>query len=375
MGERGRVTMIGAGPGAADLITVRALARLRTADVLVYDRLVPIALLGECPPDAERICAARTPGRHRMKQSEIETLVVERARAGKHVVHLKGGDPCLFGRAGEEGLAFARAGIPFEIVPGVTSVTAACASAGIPVTHRGAAGTVIVYSARAGKGDDTRMTARPVTRVVLMALGALPEVTRELEEAGTPPGTPAAMVSAGTTGRERVVTGTLADIAARVAAADLATPALLVVGDVVKLREELRPAMTGAGIGSGDVLSGLRVVLISEDCGASHVAHVLTIRGCEVLSLPPGDGSYRCAADLAVEMMADAVVCGSGAIRDELHAWLARHVDAASSEPGSQPASRTGRPAIGLPVLVAPSAPAAIAALGAIPPRPAPRDQ
>jgi uroporphyrin-III C-methyltransferase len=233
------VHLVGAGPGDPGLITVRGLALVRGCDALVHDRLVSPELVAEAPAHALRI------GRDGLEQPLVDEVLVELARAGLDVVRLKGGDPFVFGRGGEEVAALAAAGIPVDVVPGVSSLAAVPASAGIPVTHRGVSSTVTVASGsgRGGKPPDVAALARaPGTLVLFMALGALPRIAAELIAAGKDPTTPAAAISRGTLPGQRVVLSTLALLPA--AAAALGPPALVVVGEVVSLA---RPAAsTGA---------------------------------------------------------------------------------------------------------------------------------
>jgi uroporphyrin-III C-methyltransferase len=237
----GFVHLVGAGPGNPKLITVRGAEVLGLADVVVYDRLASPALL-ELAPNAERIYAGKEPGRGAMRQEEIGSLLVERALAGDVVVRLKGGDPFVFGRGGEEALACARAGVPFEVVPGVSSAIAAPAAAGIPVTHRGAAQSFAVVTASTAHGDqvDLASVAGAVdTLVLLMAAGRLEETCRSLIDAGRPEDEPAAIVQWATTLDQRHVVGTLADLPALALAASIGPPATLVVGEVITVAAEL----------------------------------------------------------------------------------------------------------------------------------------
>ena len=235
----GRVFLVGAGPGDPGLITVKGLACLNQAEVVLYDRLVSPELLAEAPATAELIDVGKEPARHRRSQAEINALLVEKARAGKTVVRLKGGDPFVFGRGGEECQALAEAGIPFEVVPGVTSAVAAPAYAGIPVTHREVAAAFTVLTGHTA--DDTAIDWRSVPRhgtlVFLMGVKHLPEIVGQLTALGRPLGTPAAIIERGTLPAQRVIEGTLADIVSR--AWDVQPPATLVVGEVVKLRRAL----------------------------------------------------------------------------------------------------------------------------------------
>jgi len=238
----GIVYLVGAGPGDPELITVRGLRCLRQADVVIYDRLVKEALVDEAPPWAERIFAGKVPGMHVLRQEEINAVMIERAQAGRVVVRLKGGDPFVFGRGGEEVQALAEAGIPFEVVPGVTSAIGVPAHAGIPVTHRGISGAFAVVTAhRAAGQDDVNWAALAAidTLVILMGVKRLPHVVATLIRHGRSPETPVAIIERGTEPGERVVTGTLSDIAERAALAGIRPPATIVIGDVVRLREAL----------------------------------------------------------------------------------------------------------------------------------------
>ncbi len=239
----GLVSLVGAGPGDPGLITVKAMQRLRTADAVVYDRLSDPGLLAEARPDAEMFDAGKGPGDVRMTQDEINDLLVNLSTDGKSVCRLKGGDPFVFGRGGEEALALSGAGLPFEIVPGITSSIAAAAYAGIPVTHRGVATsfTVITGSEDPSKPDsqlDWDALARlPGTLIFLMGWRALPEIARELIARGASPERPAALVQWGTTPKQRCVTGALENIAQVGRAAGLGSPVAVIIGDVVGLRD------------------------------------------------------------------------------------------------------------------------------------------
>lgn len=252
----GIVYLVGAGPGDPELITVRGLRCLRRADVVIYDRLVNAALLDEVPPWAELIFAGKAPGMHALRQEEINAVMIERAQAGRVVVRLKGGDPFVFGRGGEEVQALAQAGISFEVVPGVTSAIGVPARAGIPVTHRGVSGAFAVVTAhRAADHDDVNWAALAAidTLVVLMGVKRLPQVVAMLIRHGRSPGTPVAIIEGGTEPGERVVTATLGDIAERAALAGVRPPATIVIGDVVRLREALHgrvPAVPDADAGA-----------------------------------------------------------------------------------------------------------------------------
>ncbi len=245
----GIVYLVGAGPGDPELITVRGLFRLRRADVVVYDRLVSEALLEEAPAGAERIFAGKSLGCHTMPQEEINALLVDRARRGKTVVRLKGGDPFVFGRGGEEAEACAAAGVPWEVVPGVTSAIAVPALAGIPLTHRGTAAAFAVVTGHRASGaagePDWEALGAIDTLVVLMGVERLERIAAALVAGGRSPETPAAIIQEGSLPGERVVTGTLQTIAERARAAGVAAPATIVIGEVVRLCGSARAALPG----------------------------------------------------------------------------------------------------------------------------------
>jgi uroporphyrin-III C-methyltransferase len=222
----GRVWLVGAGPGDPGLITVRGLEALRHCDAVVYDRLVAPELVDEAPADVLRV--ARDP----LSQEEINRLLVRLARRGLDVVRLKGGDPFLFGRGGEEALALVEAGVPFEVVPGVSSLAAVPAAAGIPVTHRGVSSQVTIVNGH-GPLDFAALGATPGTLVAFMGLARLEELAAGLIAHGRPGSTPAAVIASGTLPEQRVVVAALDRIAGAVA--DLDPPALVVIGDVVAL--------------------------------------------------------------------------------------------------------------------------------------------
>jgi len=243
-GEPGVVYLVGAGPGDPGLITAKGLEILRSADVVVYDRLVAPSLLAEAPPGAERVFVGKRPhgGGADLAQDEINALLVERARRGLMVVRLKGGDPFVFGRGAEECDALRTAGVPFRVVPGVTSAIAVPAAAGIPVTHRRLASAFAVVTGHECEGVsnvDWEALARVPTLVVLMGLSALPEIIARLLEHGADPDTPAAVIASGTLPDQRTVVGTLATLATRVAEDGLEPPATIVIGEVVRVRELL----------------------------------------------------------------------------------------------------------------------------------------
>jgi uroporphyrin-III C-methyltransferase len=240
----GKAYLVGAGPGRADLITVRGLAVLRQADAVLYDRLVAPALLDEAPPNAERIFVGKGPERHVMRQEEINHLLVELVGAGQQVVRLKGGDPCVFGHAGEEAGALAAAGLSFEIVPGVSSAIAVPAYAGVPLTQRGMSTAFAVVTGHEAPGQSAAATdwealARLPTLVVLMALKRLAPICAALIAAGRDPETPALLISRGATDQQRSLRATLAELPTLHARHPLPTPAVLVIGAVAALADEL----------------------------------------------------------------------------------------------------------------------------------------
>ena len=237
----GTVYLVGAGPGDAGLLTVRGRDLVSRADVVVYDRLVGPEILNWCRADAEKIFVGKEAGRHSMTQDEINALIIEKALQGKEVCRLKGGDPFVFGRGGEEALFCLQHQVPFEIVPGVTSAIAAPAYAGIPITHRGAATSFAVVTGHT-KDDDAPPENLPVadTLVCLMGVRALPKIVSALLARGESGDKPVALVRWGTTPNQQVVTGTLQTIEDEVEKAQLKPPALIVIGDVVNLREQLR---------------------------------------------------------------------------------------------------------------------------------------
>src|SRR5436189_4811333 len=230
----GTVYLVGAGPGNPDLITVRGLTCLREADVVLHDRLIDLHLLEEAKPGAEIISVGKEPGEENLQQEHIQWLMIEKAREGKDVCRLKGGDPFVFGRGGEEALALSEAGIAFEIVPGVSSAIAVPAYAGIPVTHRGVASSFAVLTghedpSKDGAAVDWRALATAVdTLVVLMGVSSFPRTVGALLANGRSPETPVALIRWGTTDAQEVRVGTLADIVER--ARGLEPPVVAVIG-------------------------------------------------------------------------------------------------------------------------------------------------
>jgi uroporphyrinogen III methyltransferase/synthase len=242
---RGKVYLVGAGPGDPELITRAGVAALERADVVVYDGLANARLLEHAPASAERIYAGKKHSEHGapLGQRQIEALLVERAGRGLTVVRLKGGDPFVFGRGGEEAEALAAAGIPFEVVPGVSSFSAVPAYAGIPLTHRDVASTVVALATGTEEEGEVRVDwtamAHADTLVLFMSVKTLPEVVSRLVAAGRDPATPAAAIRWGTTAAQRTVVAPLVGLPDAIAAAGLQPPALVVVGEVVGYRDRL----------------------------------------------------------------------------------------------------------------------------------------
>lgn len=296
--KSGTVYLIGAGPGDPGLLTVRGLELLRQADVVVYDRLAHPALLRHARSDAERVYVGKASAHHAMKQPDINALLIDRAKQGKSVARLKGGDPFVFGRGGEEAEECRAAGIPFEIIPGVTSAIAAPAYAGIPVTHRDAASSFAVVTgherddsresgARAPgqaeqRRDWSKLAHAADTLIFLMGVEALPEIAARLQENGRSGDTPVALVQWGTWTKQRVVSGTLATIVDEVKRVGLTPPAVCVVGEVVRLRESLR------WFDDPDArpLFGKRIVVTRAREQASALCDLLLAKGAEPVEFP-----------------------------------------------------------------------------------------
>ena len=240
----GFVSLVGAGPGDPELLTVGGLRRLREADAVAYDRLVAPELLELCPPRARLFDVGKEPGRHgHGRQGEISALLVRLAQAGLRVVRFKGGDPFVFGRGGEEALALAEAGVPFEVVPGVSSALAAPLAAGIPVTHRGLSASVTIAAGREGRGagpggeqhDWGALARMRGTLVFLMPVETLGHIADRLIAHGRAPSEPAALVHRATTPEQRTIVSDLGGIAGAARAAGVGSPSALVVGETVAL--------------------------------------------------------------------------------------------------------------------------------------------
>ena len=281
----GVVYLVGAGPGDPGLITARALELIASADVILHDRLIPPTALSGARPDAELLYVGKEPGDSSVPQDRIEELLVERARSGSSVVRLKGGDPFVFGRGGEEAEALAEAGIAFEVVPGVTAGVAAPAYAGIPVTHRDDSSAVAFVTGHEDPGKDhsaldyPALAAFPGTLVFYMGVKRLGEIAQHLIDAGRPADDPVAVVERGTLPEQRSAHAPLSGIGEEAAAAGIRPPAVTIVGPVAARREaiswlERRP------------LHGLRVVVTRARAQASGLARALTALGAEPVELP-----------------------------------------------------------------------------------------
>lgn len=282
---RGIVYLVGAGPGDPSLITVRGVQCLKEADVVIHDNLANSVLLDHAPAEAERIYVGKQAGQHTLKQPDINSLLVTKAKENLAVVRLKGGDPFVFGRGGEEALALREAGIQFEIVPGVTAGIAAPAYAGIPVTHRSVASSVTFIT---GHEDPTKedsainwksLALQTGTLVFYMGIGQLPAIVSQLVDNGCDPQTPVAIVRYGTLPAQYVLSGTLEDIVSRARATAIAPPALIVVGEVVALRKDLawfeqRP------------LFGKRILVTRTRTQASALSRRLQTLGAEAICMP-----------------------------------------------------------------------------------------
>ncbi|WP_071460696.1 uroporphyrinogen-III C-methyltransferase [Bacillus massilinigeriensis] len=244
--EKGTVYLVGAGPGDIRLITVYGLDCIKRADVIAYDRLINTELLGYAKEGAELVYVGKLPGRHALIQEEIHDLLVEKALSGKTVTRLKGGDPCVFGRGGEEAEVLAAHGIPFEIVPGVTSGIAAPAYAGIPVTHRDHATTFTIVTGHGKKerGMDgiqwDSLAKGSDTIAFYMGISNLSYICKELIGHGKNAATPAAVIQWGTMEKQQVVTGVLSTIEEEVQQSGITHPAIIIVGEVVRLREKIQ---------------------------------------------------------------------------------------------------------------------------------------
>ena len=278
----GKVYLIGAGPGDPGLLTIKGLECICRADVIVYDRLVHPALLAHARPDVELIYVGKASSAHTMKQDDINRLLVDKAKEGKTVARLKGGDPFVFGRGGEEAEVLVSEGIEFEVVPGITSAIAAPAYAGIPVTQRGLVSTLGIITGHE-KGEDSRINWAAVagldTIVFLMGVENLPNIVSELVKNGRDPSTPVALVRWGTRTEQETLVGTLSDIVEKAQQAEFKSPAVTIVGEVVKLREKLRWF-------DNRPLFGKKVLVTRSRDQASELSELLRQYGAEPIEFP-----------------------------------------------------------------------------------------
>ena len=279
------VYLIGGGPGSPDLITVKAEECLQKADVIVYDYLINESLLSLRGKDAELIYVGKKSGQHTMSQEEINRLLIAKAEQGLTVARLKGGDPFIFGRGGEEAMGLAQAGIQFEIVPGVTSAVAVPAYAGIPLTHRDRSSTVCFITGHEDPAKETSsinwdsLAQSPGTLVFLMGIGNLAKIARKLIDSGRPAHSPVAVISNGTTPNQKTVTGTLEDIEQKAKDANLTPPGVIVVGDVVGLREHLNWFETRP-------LSGKNILVTRPEDQAPGFISILSSLGARCIQIP-----------------------------------------------------------------------------------------
>lgn len=240
----GKVFLVGAGPGDPELLTLRAARLLQQADVVVYDNLVSAGVIALIPGHVEKIYVGKQKDRHTLPQDGINQLLVGLAQEGKQVIRLKGGDPFIFGRGGEELEVLAQQGIAFEVVPGITAASGISCYAGIPLTHRDHAQTCLFTTGHLKDGSldlDWQALTRPrQTVVIYMGLGALPEIARQMLAYGMAPDTPAAIIEKGTTPEQRVIVGTLQDLPQQVLTSELRSPSLIIIGHVVSLHKELQ---------------------------------------------------------------------------------------------------------------------------------------
>ncbi len=325
--------LVGAGPGDPGLLTLRGLECLQQADVVIYDYLANPDLLRHAPPTAERIYAGKTSGRHAMKQEETNALILKLTAEGKRVVRLKGGDPFVFGRGGEEAAELAAAGLRFEIVPGISSVIGGLAYAGIPVTHRENNAMFTVFTGHVVEGrkpagvDFAAIAKAPGTKVMLMGVESLPVITGELLSHGMDASTPAALIRWATTGRHETLVGTLGTIAGLARDRGFQAPAVAVFGDVVKLRDTLnwfekRP------------LFGRRIAVTRTRRQAGGLADSLRALGADAYELPtiriepPADKTPFMEALLEVRTYDWIVFTSPNGVEAFFNAFFAAHEDA-----------------------------------------------
>lgn len=283
MGQ-GKVFLVGAGPGDPDLITLKGKKLLEKADVVIYDYLANPKLLSYCRENAEKIYVGKKGGSHTLSQQEINRLIVQKAKEGKLVVRLKGGDPFLFGRGGEELEALVEENIPFEVVPGITSAIAVPAYAGIPVTHREYTSTFAVVTGHEAEGKEkTSIEFSSLTKigslVFLMGVKNLPYIIENLKKEGKPLNTPVAVIQWGTLPKQKTVTGTLEDIVEKVNKAGLSSPAVIIIGKIVKLREKFNWF-------ENKPLFGKKILVTRTRNQAGKLSELLEDLGAEVIEIP-----------------------------------------------------------------------------------------
>jgi len=284
MSKKGKVYLVGAGPGDPGLITIKGLKVLEKADTVIYDYLANPELLSYCREDVELIYVGKKGGNHTMSQEEINKLLAKKALEGKLVVRLKGGDPFLFGRGGEEIEELIKHGIPFEVIPGVTSAIAVPAYAGIPVTHRNFTSTLAIVTGHEAEGKreskiDFSALAKLGTLIFLMGVKNLPHIVENLIKEGKSQDTPCAVIQWGTTPKQKVATGTLENIVDKVAEAGITAPAIIVVGEVVSLREKLKWFETKPFFGK-------RILVTRTREQASKLKEALVELGAQVFEVP-----------------------------------------------------------------------------------------
>ncbi len=283
--KKGKVYLVGAGPGDLGLITVKGLNCLKKADVVIYDHLIEKRLLEEVPARARKLYVGKSAHSHSLEQEEINQLLIEQGKQGKTVVRLKGGDPFVLGRGGEEAEALASQGIPFEVVPGVSSAVAVPAYAGIPVTHRRLASSFTILSGHASADKDMptiawdRTSTGADTLVILMTVRNMRTIVARLIENGRSPSTPVAVITDGTGHRQRTVVGQLGEIAHQAEQANVQAPAVMVVGEVVRLREHLRWY-------DSHPLFGKRVLITRPRARASQFGRLLMECGAVPIEIP-----------------------------------------------------------------------------------------
>ena len=304
MSSKGKVSLVGAGPGNPGLITVRALECIQQAEVIVYDRLVNTTLLDRARPECDFIYVGKSAGEQALGQEEINLLLIDKAKQGKYVVRLKGGDPFIFGRGGEEAEALVRAGVPFDVVPGVSSATAVPAYAGIPLTHRGLSSSLTIVTGHEDPTKDDlsidwgRVACAADTLIILMGMGNLLAIVNRLIKNGRHPETPIALIRWGTTAKQETLEGTLGSIMKHVEERGFSPPVIAVIGNVVSLRKEINWY-------EGRPLFGKTMLVTRSRKQASALSTLLTREGADVVELPAIEiqqtQNHITALDLAID--------------------------------------------------------------------------